>query len=464
MLTSGDAPEVLRRGIAQIREQFEVPNAFPPDVLAEADDVARRALPTDRPDRTDLEMVTLDPASATDLDQAFALEQDGDEIILQYAIADVAWFVEPDSALDREAWLRGTTVYLPDARVGVYPPAVSEAAASLLPDGPRPAVLLSVAVDGDGEATLRRAEQVLVRSRAKLGYETATAAQLSPLLNEFARRVVAAELRRGASRVEYPEQEVGTDPARPGCYELSIRPRRASEDLNATMSLAANLALASAMAAAGTGLFRVMDDPDEREVRSLRYTARRFGLSWPAEMSLDQFQRSLATDDPRAAAFLLSARRASGGASYAPFEADSTPWHSAVAATYAHATAPLRRLADRYVLRAVCALSAGDPVPSDVAAAFVALPEAMEQAEARASKVDKAVLDLVEAVVLSSRIGEVFDATVLDVDQRGARIQLDHPAVVARVDARRVEPGDEIRVKLEAADPEQRRVTFTRVG
>jgi exoribonuclease R len=465
MRTTGDASEVLRRGMAQIREQYGVPAAFPADVLAEAADVARRPLPTDRPDRTDLEMVTLDPASATDLDQAFALERDGDDLILQYAIADVAWFVEPGGAMDREAWKRGTTVYLPDARVGVYPPSISEAVASLLPDGPRPAVLLSVVVAPDGQTSLRRAEQVLVRSRAKLGYETATAAQLSPLLPEFAARIVGAEDRRGASRIEFPEQEVDPDPDTPGGFLLKIRPRADSEDHNATMSLAANLAVAATMAAGSTGLFRVMEDPDQREVRSLRHTARRFGLDWPADMSLDKFQRSLRTDDPKAAAFILSARRASGGASYAPFTAGVAPWHSAIAATYAHATAPLRRLADRYVLRAVCALSAGEALPADLTKAFAELPDAMDRAEAIASKVDKATIDLVEAVVLSSHIGEVFNATVLDVDERdGARIQLEHPAVVARVAAKRIEPGDEIRVRLDAAEPEGRKVAFSRIS
>jgi exoribonuclease R len=410
-------------------------------------------------------MVTLDPASATDLDQAFALERDGDDLILQYAIADVAWFVEPGGAMDREAWKRGTTVYLPDARVGVYPPSISEAVASLLPDGPRPAVLLSVVVAPDGQTSLRRAEQVLVRSRAKLGYETATAAQLSPLLPEFAARIVGAEDRRGASRIEFPEQEVDPDPDTPGGFLLKIRPRADSEDHNATMSLAANLAVAATMAAGSTGLFRVMEDPDQREVRSLRHTARRFGLDWPADMSLDKFQRSLRTDDPKAAAFILSARRASGGASYAPFTAGVAPWHSAIAATYAHATAPLRRLADRYVLRAVCALSAGEALPADLTKAFAELPDAMDRAEAIASKVDKATIDLVEAVVLSSHIGEVFNATVLDVDERdGARIQLEHPAVVARVAAKRIEPGDEIRVRLDAAEPEGRKVAFSRIS
>ena len=463
-MTTHPDPAVLRRGLAQIREQFGIPASFPPEVIAEADEVCRRPLPTDRPDRRDLPMVTLDPASATDLDQAFAIERDGEFIVLQYAIADLPWFVRPGGALDAESWRRGTTVYLPDGRVGVYPPVLSEGAASLLPDGPRPAILLSVAIAPDGEATLRRAEPVVIESRAKLAYETATAAQLPPLLTELAARITAAEDARGAGRIEFPEQDVEVDPDSPLRMRLAIRPRAASEDQNASMSLAANLAVASAMAAVHTGLFRVMPPPDPSREGALRHAARRLGLSWAPGVHLDRFQRSLRVDDPKAAAFLLAVRRVSGGASYAPFDPKVRPWHSAMAATYAHATAPLRRLADRYVLSAACAISAGDTVPSDVQEAFGRLPDAMERAETVAAKVDRAVIDLMEAVVLSGRVGEEFEATVLDVDDRGVRIQLADPAVVARVDARRVEPGDDIRVRLEEASPERRDVTFRRVG
>ena len=92
-------------------------------------------------------------------------------------------------------------------------------------------------------------------------------------------------------------------------------------------------------------------------------------------MSLARFQRSLPRDDQRTAAFLLAVRRASGGASYEPYRQDSTPWHAAMAAKYAHATAPLRRLADRYVVEAALAVANGDAVPDHVAAAFAELPD-----------------------------------------------------------------------------------------
>jgi exoribonuclease R len=307
-------------GLAAIREEFDVPGEFPADVLGEAEAVARTPLGDERVDQTDLPLVTLDPATATDLDQAFALEEEGDDLILRYAIADLSAFVAPGGAIEREAWQRGVTVYLPDGKANLHPPVLAEGAASLLPDGPRVAVLLTVVVDRDGVAVLRSAERARVRSRAKFGYETVSPEQLPPMLRAFSERIRAAEDRRGASRVEFPEQEVAPDPRRPGSYVLRLRPRLPTEDDNAALSLAANLAVASALFDARTGLFRVMEEPDEREVRALRHAARALGLDWPAGTDLRTFQRSLDMHDPAAAAFLVAVRRAGGGASYESYE------------------------------------------------------------------------------------------------------------------------------------------------
>src|SRR4029078_695064 len=108
---------------------------------------------------------------STDLDQAFALETAGGDVVLHYAIADVGFFVGPGDALDAEAWRRGVTVYMPDERARLYPAALSEGAASLLPHGPRPAGVFTVRVEPDGTATMDGVERAVVRSRARLAYE-----------------------------------------------------------------------------------------------------------------------------------------------------------------------------------------------------------------------------------------------------------------------------------------------------
>jgi exoribonuclease R len=451
----------LDAGLARIREQLHVPSGFPPEAALGAVQAAARRPGPDHVDRTDRPFVTLDPAGSTDLDQAFALETAGGDVVLHYAIADVGFFVRPGEALDAEAWQRGVTVYMPDERARLYPAALSEGAASLLPDGPRPAVVFTVRVDDAGAARLDGVERALVHSRAKLAYETVRPEQLPPEFGELARRITAAEDARGASRVEFPEQELEQ---RDGHWELRFEPRLASEDDNAGMSLATNLAVADALLAAHTGLFRVMSEPSEGAVRRLRQTALGLGLTWPAEQPLADFQRAVRTDDPRAAAFLIAVRRAGGGASYEPFAPGVTPWHAAMAATYAHATAPLRRLADRYVVEATLAVAGGRLVPDDVQAAFGQLPEAMAKGEQRANAVDRAVIDLAEAVLLSGREGELFDAVVVDEDHRGPVIQVIEPAVMAHVSASHVDPGDRVRVRLVRADPAARTIEFARVG
>jgi exoribonuclease R len=139
---SDDLRAILARGFQQIREEQHVPDGFPEAVERAAIDAAARPLGAEHVDRTDVPFVTLDPAASTDLDQAFALEAAGGDLLLRYAIADVPWFVRPGDALDVEAWERGLTLYLPDAKSPLYPAALSERAASLLPDGPRPSAAL----------------------------------------------------------------------------------------------------------------------------------------------------------------------------------------------------------------------------------------------------------------------------------------------------------------------------------
>jgi exoribonuclease R len=460
-----DPQQVLGQGLAAIRSQFQIPDEFPAAVLAEAEAAARR-VPTDHRDRTAERFVTLDPANSTDLDQAFAIEAAGPDIVLHYAIADVAWFVDEGGAIDREAWARGTTTYLPGGKAGLYPPVLAERAASLLPDGPRPAVVFTVRVDTAGAARLDGVERAVIHSRAKLAYERVRESDLPPLFADLAARIARAEEARGAARVDPPEQEVEADDQ--GRLVLQLRPQLQSERRNAALSLATNLAVADAMLAAQTGLFRVMPPPDARAVARLRRTAQAFALDWPEDVPLGVFERGLDPAEPRAAAFMLAVRRAGNGAAYAPYRPGETPWHAAMAASYAHATAPLRRLADRYVVRAALALGRGQPVPVEVAEAFERLPAAMAEAEAREGRIERAVIDLAEAALLAGREGEAFDALVTDIDERGgeagARIQLCDLPVVARVTAHNVLPGARITVRLAEADPVRRTLRFARLS
>jgi exoribonuclease R len=457
-----EAAAAMSAGLDRIRKEAAIPDAFPADVLAACDAAVKRAPGAEHRDRTDRHFVTLDPATSVDLDQAFDIEQSGSDLLLHYAIADVGWFVRPGDALDTEAFDRGVTVYLPDQRASLYPPQLSEGAASLLPNVDRPAVVFVVRVADDGISQLDGVERAIVRSRAKLAYDTVSDAELPTQFAELHRRIEAAEQRRDAMRFEFPEQQIARDAD--GQYTLRFRPRADSEEHNAALSLATNLAVADALLAAHTGVFRVMADVNGNRLGRLRHFAQAFGLEWPRDVALDEFVRTLPHDDYRTSAFLLAVRRASGGAGYEAYRQGERPWHSAVAATYAHATAPLRRLQDRHVIETALAVANGRPVPDEIRAAFDTLPRAMARGEQRANRAERQALDLAEAVVLSGQQGRTFPAIVIDEGEWGVEFQIADPAIVGRVPAHRVDPGDEIRVKVVHVDVVAAQVTYERVA
>ncbi|TRC94854.1 RNB domain-containing ribonuclease [Mesorhizobium sp. WSM4303] len=452
-----DPSQALADGLSKIRTEFHVPDGFPPNVIALAQRAARR-VPSQHADRTAMPFVTLDPATSTDLDQAFSIEASGSDFLLHYAIADVAWFVEDGDAVDLEAWARGETLYLPDGKAGLYPQVIAEGAASLLPSGPRPAVVFTVRIARDGAVKLDGAERAIIQSRAKLAYDSVRAADVPTGFAEIARRMAANEERRGASRVDPPEQEV--EQLADGTFQLSFRPLLQSEQDNAALSLAANMAIADAMLAHRTGLFRVMAPPDASKVQRLRSAAQALGLSWAASTSLRDYQRTLDPSNRQQAALMLEIRRAGSGASYQLYEEGVVPWHEAMAATYAHATAPLRRLADRYVVRCVLAIANGQPVSQAVTEAFARLPTVMGRADARASQINHAAIDLAEAVMLKGRQGEMFKAVVTDVADQRMRVQLSDMPVVANVKASGFGQGDGLTLRLVSADPDQRLIVF----
>ncbi len=455
-----DPTGALAEGLVAIREQYKLPGDFPPAVLAAAEEAIHRPL-DGHVDRTSINFTTLDPASSRDLDQAFFIEQSGGDLILRYAIADVGSFVRDGDPLDVEAWKRGTSIYLPGEKVPLYPMTVSEGAASLLPDVDRPAIIFSVRIDGAGISTLDSVERALIRSRAKFGYANVQREDLSPAFAELSRRIAAAERARGAARIDPPQQEVHAL-ANSG-YALGFRPMSAIEQDNAALSLAANLAIADSLMAHHTGLFRVMPEPGKRAVKRLKHTAKALGIEWPAGMEVAALERSLDPNDPKQATFMLAARRAGERATYAPFHKGDVPWHSAVSATYVHATAPLRRLADRYVCLASLAIANGQPVDPTITAAFEKLPVVMVKADSKSSQVDSAVVELAEAVVMSGREGSEFPARVTEIDMRGAKVQLCNEPVLTRLPGDGLSAGDAITLKLTEAIPSRRLSRFERV-
>jgi exoribonuclease R len=294
-----------------------------------------------------------------------------------------------------------------------------------------------------------------------LAYDTVDLKSI-PFIEEFAQRMWSDEVYRGAIRVEFPQQEIVCDPLSPGGVRLELRARNIAESVNATLSLAANMAIASLFLKSQTGLFRVMDEPTDRAVSQLRRTAHALGIDWPVNETLRDLQRRMDAKNMTHQRFLLEARRAGGRASYATYDSEKKPWHAAIAASYVHATAPMRRLADRYVLDLAYLLANGQSVPTELTEKMRELPVAMGRGEGRASNVDRAVIDLLEAVSLQHRIGEILVAEVVDAEA-GIVQTIDSAIRSKATQLHGVENGAKVRVRIDSADPANRRVQLTAI-
>ena len=471
LLQSPDAAE-LTGGLDRIRTELEVPGAFPSDVLAAA---GRAAAAPRMPelDRTDLELLTIDPPGSKDLDQALhiAPRPDGG-FTVSYAIADVAAFVTAGDAIDREAHRRGETCYGPDARSPLHPPVLSEGAASLLPGQERPALLWTVQLDARGATTDAGVVRARVRSREQLTYEQAQddidhpgPGGTRPALALLARVGPLREQRereRGGVSLQIPEQEVV--PAEDGGFGLTYRTVLPVEGWNAQVSLLTGMAAAHLMIYARVGIVRTMPPASSSSLRRLRTVARALGIRWPAELDYPELVRSLDASRPADAAMLNACTVLFRGAGYAAFDGSvpEDPEHAAIASDYSHVTAPLRRLVDRYAGEVCLALCAGTPVPAWVREALPGLPAEMARADQAAHRYERAVVDWVEACVLERRVGETFTGSVVEVDAEHHRgsVVIREPAVEARIVGDGLPLGHEVQVRLTQADPATGKVTF----
>ncbi|MER5950732.1 RNB domain-containing ribonuclease [Streptomyces sp. NPDC001904] len=469
---TGAAREPLGAVLSDLRTRLDVPEEFPADVLAEAEAAAAAPRLPER-DETDIPFFTVDPPSSTDLDQAMHLSRrPGGGYRVRYAIADVAAFVVPGGALDAEAHRRVTTLYFPDGRTPLHPTVLSEGAASLLPDQTCPAVLWTIDLDADGRSVATDVVRALVRSRAKLDYagvqrsiDDGTAEEPVALLRDIGTLRERLERERGGISLDVPEQEIVTTD---GAYELTFRAPLPADSWNAQISLLTGMAAADLMLTAGDGVLRTLPAAPDGAVGRLHHTAKALHIDWPHHVPYSALVRSLDPENPHHAAFLQECTTLLRGAGYTAFTGGDLPaltTHAAVAAPYTHCTAPLRRLVDRYASELCLAAAAGQAPPEWVLAALPALPKEMADGTRRANTVERECVDIVEAALLRNRVGELFDAVVVDVkDHEPAvgTVQLTDPAVVARIEggSAGLPLGEPLRVRLTQADPGRAKVLF----
>lgn len=531
-------PAEVARTLDALRAHYEVPTAFPPEALAEAEAAAgawaqdgpARLLADGARDARDLELVTIDPPGSMDLDQAVLLERlpthadqadpasakVGDvpepsaAYRVHYAIASLATFVTPGGALDAELRRRGETIYAPDAATPLHPEVLSHGAASLLQDAERPACLWTIDLDERGEVVSARVERALVRSRARLSYAQVQAAidgqgalpqeaptDLPELLAEIGRLRLEREAARGGISMTTPEQvvevteaaeatEVAGKPspsgdaepaepaesAGPAGYRLAYRVPVPAEQYNAQISLLTGMCAARIMVEFGIGILRTLPPARPEDYARLRRVAAALGIDWPAAQPYPELVRGLDHAIPAHAAFMEQAMSLFRGSGYLAFgvggvgvpaddEASDSEEavHSAIAARYAHVTAPLRRLVDRYGEEVCIAACAQEPVPEWVLQALPDLPGVMEQTGKRARAIGRGALTALEALVLRGHEGEVFDGVITSERDGRGELVLAEPAVVTEIRAGKkaldggLPVGERVRVRLLSADP-----------
>ena len=522
-------PAEVAQTLDALRAHYEVPTAFPPEALAEAEAAAgawaqdgpARLLADGARDARDLELVTIDPPGSMDLDQAVLLErlpaqadhadqagtaareagnapEPAATYRVHYAIASLATFVTPGGALDDELSRRGETIYAPDAATPLHPEVLSHGAASLLEDVDRPACLWTIDLDARGEVVSARVERALVRSRARLTYGQVQAAidgegtlpssaptDLPGLLAEIGRLRLEREVVRGGISMTTPEQVVevtevaesagdseSAEAPGPSGYRLAYRVPVPAEQYNAQISLLTGMCAARIMVERGVGILRTLPPARSEDYARLRRVAAALGIDWPAAQPYSEFVRGLDHAVPAHAAFMDQAMSLFRGSGYLAFgaggvgvpaddEASDTEEavHSAIAARYAHVTAPLRRLVDRYGEEVCIAACAQTPVPEWVLQALPDLPGVMEQTGKRARAIGRGALTALEALVLRGHEGEVFDGVITSERDGRGELVLAEPAVVTEIRAGKkaldggLPVGEHVRVRLLSADP-----------
>ncbi|MCZ4519190.1 RNB domain-containing ribonuclease [Rhodococcus ruber] len=454
-----------------IRSEFGLSDVFDAAVLREAQN-ARDLHADSRIDRTDIPFVTIDPPGSKDLDQAVHIEKTSNGLVVHYAIADVGALVMPGGALDLETRRRGQTFYLPDGSVPLHPRELSEDSGSLLEGQTRCAALWTIELDDVGEAAAWTVTRALVRSVARLDYagvqadvDAGTPHPSIAALAEFGSQRANAARRRGAIDITLPEQEVVPDGTG---WRIVLQPRTAVDGWNAEVSLLTGMCAARIMLDAGIGIVRTLPPAPGEAVETLKRTAAVLGIDWPAGASAGAVLADLPADEPSTLAMMSQATGLLRGADYLAFDrttsaagGDATVEHSGIGAPYAHVTAPLRRLSDRFATEVCLAVVAGSAVPEWATQALPELPAIMRGSDSAASKVDRACVDLTEAHVLKDRVGETFDAVVLRgaEGKRDAEVLVSNPIVIGKCDG---EPpaGESVTVRLTQADTDSRKIAF----
>nr|WP_246602792.1 ribonuclease R [Falsiroseomonas tokyonensis] len=410
-----------------------IPDVFPAEAVEQAE-AARGVTKRGREDLRDIPLVTIDGEDARDFDDAVWAEPVPEGWRCLVAIADVAHYVTPDSALDREAWARGNSVYFPDRVVPMLPEALSNGWCSLRPNEPRGCLFVEMRFDRAGRKLAHRFGRGIMRSAARLTYEQVQAAReegtvpegvpadlLGHLYGAF-ESLLADRARRGTLELDVPERRVLLDEA--GKVQAVVpRSRLDSHRLIEEFMVAANVCAAEELERLSQPcMYRIHDRPSDAKLEGLRQFLESLGLKLPARDRIHprDFGGILAAvkDKPEDRLVNEAVLRGQSQAEYSP---DNIGHFGLALARYAHFTSPIRRYADLLVHRALIAglaLGRNGLVPAE-AARFPDTAEHITQTERRAAMAERDAIDRYLAAFMATRVGEVFEARISGVTRFG---------------------------------------------
>ena len=419
---------------------------FPDDVIAEADS-ARPVDPGTRADLTSLPFVTIDPANARDHDDAVWAEPDqapdnAGGHVLWVAIADVAQYVRPGSALDLEARERGNSTYFPDRVVPMLPERLSGDLCSLLEGEPRPCIAARLVIDADGELVAHEFRRALMRSVASLSYEEAQVAldgrpddRTEPLRETVLKPLHAAysALRSARDRrqpldLDLPEREIVLDDhgkVRSVAFKERLDVHRLIEEFMVLANVAAARTLIDGRMPL---LFRVHEEPSREKMRALQETAKAAGLPFNAgtvlnARSLNRLLAAAAETDDGVLINLAVLR----SMTQAYYSSENFSHFGLALKAYAHFTSPIRRYADLVVHRALIrAHGWGDDGLTDAETERLGVTaERISNAERRSMQAERDTSDRYLAAYLADRVGTELSGRISGVQRFGAFVELD---------------------------------------
>ncbi len=410
----------------------DIPLTFPDAALHEADK-ASGVLLGSRTDLRAVKLITIDGADARDFDDAVFAEPDPDSVggfRLIVAIADVAHYVQPGSALDHAAGQRGNSVYFPDRVVPMLPEALSNGWCSLRPNEDRGCLFAEMWIGRDGRKTGHRFGRGLMRSAARMTYEEVQAAEDAhddrglpiPHLYAAYRSLLAARLERGTLELDLPERQVVLDD-RGQVASVSPRPRLDSHRLIEEFMVLANVAAAEELERLHKPcMYRVHAPPSDEKLEALRGFLATLGVSLPAGNQIHprDFDRVLRryAGTPESETISEVMLRSQSQAAYSP---DNIGHFGLALSRYAHFTSPIRRYADLLVHRALIAgLRLGrDGLADEQIAAFPEIGDRITETERRAQAAEREAIDRYVSAFMAVRTGEQFAARISGVTRFG---------------------------------------------